>query len=494
MKKIGTLYMQIFSLVSFISFFWIFIIAVYGTFLVSKISIFIFAGCCVAMFLFGRKIYQYINNEDIIVKVWFALWGLSIVVMAYVAWNLRANMDSAWDYGAILKDAIQLVKNNGLESQYYYARYPNNLLLLFILEKFFKIITLMEPDISATALQSCSIILSCTLTQLSIGLIYITMNRLWGRKKASLLGIVLLVASPLYLYATFAYTDTFSLPLIAGQIYFYSRFKTEEGKKKWISLIIAAVLGAFGFKLKMTVAFVLIAIVIDIFIQGNIKNFVRSLVLICLTTISIIFLLNSVLLKQYKFIPELKERYQFPYEHWVMMSLNVGGGYHQEDVNYTMSFDSYDERRQADIDKIRERIENMGIMGTVRHIFCDKTVRTWSMGSMAGDDYLSRSPTYKNPLQSVLCLNGKYHNIYYVYMQIYHLLMLFWILYYLFCNIRLREDGVINVMVTTVWGLAVFLCIWECNSRYLVQMLPLMVVIMVSGIYRFLEKNKERIH
>lgn len=483
--------MRIFSLISFISFFWIFIIATYNTFTVSKISIFLFVICCAAMFLVGKRAYKCINNEGIIERVWGVLWCVSFIFMIYIAWNLRAGINSPWDYGRILSDAIQLVKTNNLKSQDYYARYPNNLLLLFILEKFFKVINLIVPNISGVALQSCSIILSCILTQLSILFIYITMKRLWGRKKASLLGIALLFASPLYLYATFAYTDTFSLPLITGQVYFYSKFCTEEGKKKWISLIIAAILGAFGFKLKMTVAFVLIAIIIDIFIRGEVKEFVKSLVVVCFTTVSIILLINSVLLKEYKFIPELKDQYQFPYEHWVMMSLNAGGGYHQEDVDYTESFASYEGRRQADIEKIQERIENMGVTGTIKHIFCDKAVRTWGSGSMAGDDYLSRLPAYKNSLQSVFYLNGKFHNVYFVYMQTCHLLMLFWIMYYLFFNIHFKEKGVPNVIVTAVWGLAIFLCIWECNSRYLVQMLPLMVTIMMSGVYRFLEQNKE---
>ena len=100
----------------------------------------------------------------------------------------------------------------------------------------------------------------------------------------------------------------------------------------------------------MTIAFVLIAIVINIFIQGDIKQFVKSLLLICLTAAITIGLLSSVLLREYKFIPELKDQYQFPYEHWMMMTLNGAGGYNQDDVNYTMSFDSYEERRQADID------------------------------------------------------------------------------------------------------------------------------------------------
>lgn len=486
--------MQIFSVVACISFFWIFIIATYNTFIVNKMSIFIFAGVCMVIFLYGKKIYSCIDNEKIIGKIWWILWGISIIFMVYVAWNLRADIKSTWDYGRILIDAIQLSKTNNFQSQAYYARYPNNLLLLFILEEFFKIIKLIVPNISDVTLQSCSIILSCILTQLSIMFIYLTIRRLYGKKKASLSGVVLLFASPLYLYATFAYTDTFSLPLISGQIYFYSQFKNEEGLKKWSSLIVATILGAIGYKLKMTVAFILIAIVIDIFIHGDIKEFVKSILIICLVAVSSIYLVSGILINEYRFVPELKDQYQFPYEHWVMMSLNYGGGYNQDDVNYTMSFGSYDRRREADIDKIKERVEGMGFIGVVRHAFCEKIGRTWSTGSMGGDDYISRLPAYQNPLQSFMCLNGKFHNVYFVYMQIYHLLMLFWIVYYLFTNIRIKEKGVNNVMVTSIWGLAMFLCIWECNSRYLVQMLPLMVVIMMSGIYRFLEKDKESTH
>ena len=63
--------------------------------------------------------------------------------------------------------------------------------------------------------------------------------------------------------------------------------------------------------------------------------------LICVTGVVTIFLMNSVLLREYKIGPELKDQYQFPYAHWVMMMLNDSGGYNQEDVDYTESFDSY---------------------------------------------------------------------------------------------------------------------------------------------------------
>ena len=75
----------------------------------------------------------------------------------------------------------------------------------------------------------------------------------------------------------------------------------------------------------------------------------------------------------------------------------------------------------------KERIKSRGIAGTIKHIFGVKILRTWGLGSMGGDDYIARLPAYKNPLQSIFCQDGKYHNVYLIYVQSYHLLMLFWI-------------------------------------------------------------------
>lgn len=108
----------------------------YQIFIVNSISVFISVGCCAVIFLYGRKSYLYLN-EDKLEKLYFILRVLSFLFMLYIAWNLRASIYSTWDYGAILNDSIQIAKTNNLERYAYYARYPNNLLLLFIFRKSF---------------------------------------------------------------------------------------------------------------------------------------------------------------------------------------------------------------------------------------------------------------------------------------------------------------------------------------------------------------------
>lgn len=123
MEKIGRKYLGVFSIISFISFLWIFLVAAYQIFIVNSISVFISVGCCAVIFLYGRKSYLYLN-EDKLEKLYFILRVLSFLFMLYIAWNLRASIYSTWDYGAILNDSIQIAKTNNLERYAYYARYP----------------------------------------------------------------------------------------------------------------------------------------------------------------------------------------------------------------------------------------------------------------------------------------------------------------------------------------------------------------------------------
>lgn len=488
MKKIKKIYLQIFSIILLLTFFWIFLITSCVIGQQHLISIGLMAFFCFLIFVFGKKCYNRITEQKIVIIYWI-LWRISCLLMLYIAWSLRMSIYHTWDYGRLLQDAIQLAQTNEFKSYIYYSQYPNNLFMLFLLKMLFKTVLIVFPDISIGGLQASSIIVSCILVQISIVLVYMTAKEVWGKKKAAVTGVFLLLASPLYLYATLAYTDTFSLPLVVGQIYFYVKFQKEETKKKWYYLVGIAILGAMGFKLKMTIAFVLIASIINLFIRQELKQFLKYVGIILVVSGVTCIIINKTLSFQFNITPELSNRYQFPYAHWVMMTLNDSGGYSQEDVDYTCSFETYDEKNKADIKEIKHRLKQRGMVGTLKHIFVKKIIRTWGNASMAGDTYISSvagKMLTKTKLHSLFCLDGKYHDIYMIYSQAYHLIMLFWIFYCAIINVwkRQMENGMENVLMTTVWGLAVFLSIWECNSRYIFQMLPIMVLLMMSGMYK----------
>lgn len=487
MKKIGIIYKKIFYTVAGMTFLWLFLIAFYHTATTVSESVLIFLSCCILIVMFGKKVYDAIDEK----KLMTAYVVLSIIcagVMLYIAWNLRVSYENTWDYGKIVNDAIHLAKRQELDNWNYYSRYPNNLMLLCLLREFFKGMLHIFPSISSYGLQSCSIVLNWILIQFSLIVVYRTLQMLWGKKKSALAGIVMLLSSPMYLYASIAYTDTFSFPFVVGQFYFFVRFQKELKKRRWLYFAFAVLLGCIGFKLKMTIVFVLIAIVINLFLQADWKKLITGICVVAVLGVLVTNILGNFLISQTGVTEESLDRYQFPYAHWVMMTLKWEGGYNQEDVDYTASFENYDKKNEADIREIKKRIQKMGFSGFVYHVFVKKIIRTWGSGSMAGDDYISRQPLKKNKLQSLLCINGKYHKIYLIYAQSYHLLMLFWMFVSILLRWRQTETDEENVLVTTIWGLAIFLCIWECNSRYLVQMLPLMLPLMMSGIYGGIEK------
>lgn len=60
---------------------------------------------------------------------------------------------------------------------------------------------------------------------------------------------------------------------------------------------------------------------------------------------------------------KMVDRYRFPVTHWIMMSLNSEYKTHvDEDVDFTMSFDTYDAKKQANIREIKARLENISTL------------------------------------------------------------------------------------------------------------------------------------
>lgn len=89
---------------------------------------------------------------------------------------------------------------------------------------------------------------------------------------------------------------------------------------------------------------------------------------------------------------KMVDRYRFPVTHWIMMSLNSEYKTHvDEDVDFTMSFDTYDAKKQANIREIKARLENISTPYEACKMAYHKVARTWDSGGFSYGKYLSRS-------------------------------------------------------------------------------------------------------
>jgi len=200
------------------------------------------------------------------------------------------------------------------------------------------------------------------LMQLTIFVIYKTALKIWCPDKAFFVGCAALLFLPFYLYAQFAYTDTPAMLVIACAAYWYADFR-QCSPCKFRPYILAAVLGVLSallYQIKIMGLIVVIAILIDMVLSVDtlkkFKTVLLSFVALGLSFVCCVSIMNGISNLVVPISDELADRYEFPMTHWVMMGLGKSGGYNQEDVDFTASFETSEQRSQATIAEIQKRL------------------------------------------------------------------------------------------------------------------------------------------
>ncbi len=408
---------------------------------------------------------------------------ISLLTMLLFAWFLR--VENSWDYGQIIDSAYSWVNNGTIHNLAYYARYSNNQLILLILSLLFEIIRVFSPNASIELCKAVSVVVNCLVIQGAIFFTYSTAKYCFSKKQAFITGMLSLLCSPLYLYSSIMYTDTLGLLPLSLTLYFYVRFLKEDRLKRWLFALESVFWGVLGYYLKATIGIVLIAIVIDFVLRNFKESFVKMrhniglfAIIFGLTFFAENILITNILQNFTGITEQLYEENRFPPYHWIMMALNKTGGYNQEDVEFSKSFSTIEERKAAEITEIGQRLSERGVSGTLSHIFYTKWRRTWTYSTCAADDYICRKPINENILHQFFTADGKFYLIYILYAHTFWLLLLFNI-----CkSAKQKKFEKTFVFHLSLFGLLAFLSFWECNPRYLVVFLPVLILLEADGV------------
>lgn len=420
------------------------------------------------------------NNQD---YIFVSLLIIAFFVMLIIAFCLEVDIYNTWDYGQIIRSAYEALTNGQLENTEYFARYPNNSFYVLILYLYFKCISpLAQTDIYNYL--NATIPVNCILVALSILFAYLAAKEFLPGKAAFRAGIIMLGMSPLYVYATIAYTDVFAIFPVSLILFFYMKSKSEQtvaGKILWLGL--AALVSAMGYKIKATLIIIFLAIVIDIFfmILKRKEHFLMLLVYIGVffATTSVCSNVSLNFLYENGVTEEMQQEEEFPITHWLMMSVNpqYSGGFNQEDVDFTRSFEGKEAKTSANIAEYKERLKNMGVGGTIEHMLVKKVVRMWGTGDCNASDYVGRQPRSENICREIFSLSGRYNYIYRMYAQIYYVFILLSILRTAFLTVKAKGINKGFVIELAFLGVFMFFLIWECNSRYLFVFFPILVLL-----------------
>ncbi len=378
-----------------------------------------------------------------------------ILFLSQIVTAVFADFTPKNDLSYICSGAKNLILGNniseGLPDYHadYFECYPNNHMLasvVYILYRIQYALTGSINDILPTAVNILGLSASYWLLCRCAEMIY-------EPPRAFVCAVRGMLFTPMVTYSSFFYTDSMAMPFVMAAAYAYLRFR-RSGKISDL-IFCGAFIGA-GYKMKGSALVLLIAIIADMLLRHRKARTFAALILPCAAMIKVISFAAMRLLNIS--CKAIKEK-AFPLIHWIMMSADGRGGYNSADFLYTQSF-SGNKKISADFSRLAEKLEAQGIPGFLGHL-CNKAAYTWeNMTFMAGYFY---NDSFNSPsfiIASFIC----------------HFTLMFSILLSL---VDSRKKGADESFVfrLSLFGLCLFLLVWETRCRYLVSFFPLFMLI-----------------
>ena len=394
-----------------------------------------------------------------------------------------------WDMGVVY-NAVKYYVDNGVfdATKYdYFLWFPNNspLYNIFVLIfRGFALFGIENTQLALNIVNGLILLITAFVTERAA--------TVFAGEKFTANGMILcLLLCPFSLYTVITYTDTFSMLFLALALYFYVCVLRQKGNE-YVNLVLFSLFTAIGASLKVSVLILAIAAVIDICIRhSRIRKTAVSLALV----IAIAFGGFATMKHAHEhslFLPEYDYDYTIPHSHWVMMGLNGLGSYNDDDYqNITLAQPDKASRQQANIEEIIRRVEEKGPGGMAEHI-ANKISFIYSDGTFGACYKLDRAVVRPNGLHEyIIYLGSRFSYLGYFSLALF-LAMLIVISFGVFNAIRKKDTQAVMPALSLI-GVTLFLILWEARSRYILNFLPIFVLLAVYGIkqiFTLIEREK----
>lgn len=429
-----------------------------------------------------------IRSNNLILILTLILFVLEV----YVANNVY--FKTGWDVGFINSAAQAIaMKNNEIviNSSSYFSHYPNNIIITLLFSLITKIHT-MIGFIQPIDGYFGTIIFQCVLFALAGLYIYRIIENYTKSCKYALLGwifyVVLLGLSTWYVIP---YSDGTGLIFPILILYFYQRNSNQKLLPlKW-GLI--TLLAYWGYRIKPQIIIIFIAIIIveiTKFVGCSKKLMSLKKNSIVIGTCIIIGLMsikiNDILVDKSGF--KINKNDNIGILHFVKMGLNneSDGVYHPRDVDYSMSILNSKERNKKNLDIIKKRLNNYGIVGLSIHIvkktlvnFNDGTFAWGQEGHFYNEIKVDVNTSVAPRLKKIYYNYGKYYKYLSTLEQMFWIVSLILLLGICFSK---SNDNVLFVILLSLIGITIFELIFEARARYFIVYVPLFITCAMIGL------------
>lgn len=418
-----------------------------------------------------KILYEYVNNcnenkLNLLIRICFI-----VIVILQIVFGFSLKAIPGVDFSHIYAEAVAMLDNGTITNVSYFGKYPNNIPITIMVYWLFKISSL----VGISDFRGVGIVFNISMIDISILYSYFIIYKLKNKKKATIFLILCTLNPLIYLYAPYIYTDTLSMPFLIGILYYFISLQNEE--RKHMQCIYKLLIGIFiivGVKIRATVAIIAIALFIYKLIKSKNFYWIKSTLIILIGIILASFCYSSI---EKKYVTFDYSDTAFPITHWIMMGQQGDGAFNQSDHDLTRSMGTKEEKIKANLEVLETRLENLGINGYVE-LVGKKIQRTWSDGGYGFESCLAVVEKYTGIYDYVV---GSKNIAFIYYCQIFHVTMIFLMIFQMIRNIRnkiLDEYYIINL---TILGVMLFYIIWEAQPRYSMSFTLLMVMIMLQG-------------
>lgn len=262
-------------------------------------------------------------------------------------------------------------------------------------------------------------------------------------------------------------------------------------KNKYTKTILVASILIVGFNIKPTIIFAYFGLGLIFLIKFikskklHWKNYLKTITTFSLTLILCVCCTTAIKDSTDLEIDKDKERTM---THFLMMGLYPEGeGVHTEtDDAISNSAGTVKERQELNIKTTKEYLEQMGPIGTLK-LFAKKTMENYGDGSFMWERDGSPYNFYRKKI-------GHDPFIVYVYDHYYPIAQILWLMVLAGSFISIlnkKQQDITKIICITLLCHSIFLMIFECGSRYLIQYLSYFIILSVFGWQSLTLKTKK---
>lgn len=437
---------------------------------------------------YNNAINEFLSKNRYIVIIVAVIYFIILVITGY-----NIYFECAWDPEMLHSSANIIVQGRQKEAWEltdYYSTYPNNLMLTAIFTIILKINYRLGIFNAYNGIMSL-IVFECILYILTALLVY---KNVLSMTKSYITAFVTYIAFFIWgtaIWSFVPYSDATALifPMLVIRLY---QLQKNAGKlKKLILCIIMTAAATLGYSIKPQVLIMLIAIFIGFFLEmlSDKKKYNIYLTVLCIFTFFCCNMIFSDIAKNYCGII-LNENASFSASHYLMMGLNEkeNGTYSTEDVIFSDSYKEPEERKEADLNEAKSRLEDMLKKDTfAKHLikkgltnFADGTF-AWGMeGNFITTEY-GNDNLFKNfKLKEFLYPEGKNYHYYKTFKHAIWICLIFNIIFsFLIFKRRKAYADEIMIYQMALIGSGLFQMLFEARARYLYIYFPVYLIIAI---------------